>query len=420
MINITKFGLTRGFHLFSLFIALQVALTTVNAQQVTLSGKLIDSDDGEPLPFATIGIEGTSIGVISNTLGDFDFHFESQLASGKLVIRMLGYQDHVQAISELDLNALTTFRMNKMSIQLKEVVIVDSLTGGEILKIALERVTQNYPSEPYTMDGFYRDLKIVDEKYVSLLEAAFNIYDKDYSVPRNPLKLRERVGLIEVRKSLNYEAQYREYFDQYNQLEEMLLQNNIKYHDFTQEQAFYDNIIRRDIVGMGDNAFYELSLKGDYDYSLTVFVDAETYGIQKLIFHHGDMKQSLQEISRSGKRIEKIMRIEKEIEFTKYRGKLFLKYMKVTTFNNWTYRDSDELLAQTQLQQFLVINKVDTQNPEWITTGKKMKKYGLEFQDLPYNKVFWDNYNLLKDTPLDKQIVKDLERYGTLNEQFQY
>jgi hypothetical protein len=416
-LNITKnYRLVTLLYLLALFTAFQ----EVTAQQVTLSGKLIDSEDGEPLPFATIGIEGTSIGVISNTQGAFDFHFDSQLLSGRLVIRTLGYQDHIQSISELNLDQITTFQMEKISIQLEEIVFVDSLTGGDILKIALERVTSNYPSEPYTMDGFYRDLKIVDNTYVSLLEAACNIYDKDYAVPRNPLKLRERVGLVEVRKSLNYEAQYLEYFDHYNQLEEMLLQNNIKYRDFSDKKAFYDNIIRRDAVGMGEKSFYELSLTGDNDYSLTVFIDAETYGIQKMLFHRGDMTRPLQEIIRSGKRTERIMRIEKEIEFKEFNGKLFLKYMKVTTFYSWRSRVSDEIVAQTQLQQFLVINKVDTQDPEWIPTSKKMKKYGLQFQDLPYNKSFWDNYNLLKDTPLDKQIVKDLERYGTLNEQFQY
>ncbi len=380
----------------------------------------MDSEDREALPYASIGIERTSIGTISNTIGEFDFHFDETHVGGNLVIRMLGYQDYVQPISSLNLGEIVTFNLEKKAIQLKEVVIIDSLSGGDILKIALERVDANYPSEPYTMDGFYRDLKIVDNKYVSLLEAAFNIYDKDYTEPRNPLKLRERVGLIEVRKSLNYEAQYREFFDQYNQLEEMLLQNNIKYRAFTNEPAFYSNIIRKDIVGMGERSFYELNLQGDFDYFLTLFIDAETYGIQKLVYHYGDMKQPLQEIARSGKRTEKIMRIEKEIEFSEFEGTLFLKYMKVTTISNWVDRITNELIAQTQLQQFLVINRIDTKNPEWISSAEKMKKYGLQFQDLPYNEKFWDNYNLLKDTPLDKQIVKDLEKYGTLNEQFKY
>ena len=48
-----------------------------------------------------------------------------------------------------------------------------------------------------------------------------------------------------------------------------------------------------------------------------------------------------------------------------------------------------------------------------------MKRYGLQYQDMPYNKKFWDNYNVIKDTPLDKEIMKDLEKYGDLNSQFE-
>jgi hypothetical protein len=402
-----------------LTICLLSVIAAAYGQQSVISGKVIDEDDEEPLPFATIGVEGTTRGVISNTIGEFDLHYDQSTGSESMVIQMLGYEDYRVPISSLG-QGVNIFRLKKMAIQLKEVIIVDSLTGGEIMQIALERIEYNYPSTPYNMEGFYRDLKKVDDQYVSLLEAAFNIYDKDYTEPRNPSKLRERVGLVEVRKSLNYEAQFREYFDHYNQLEEMLLQNNIKYRTFPSETIFFENIVRSDIVGMGSRSLYKLEIQGDHDYTLTLFVDSETYGIQRLVYQYGDMVWPLQEISRSGKRTEKVMRIEKEIEFTNYEGKLYLKYMRVITNTHWTIRDSDEKIAETQLEQFLVINNIDTKNPEWITSGKKMKKYGLQFQDLPYNDDFWDSYNLLKDTPLDEQIVKDLEKYGDLNEQFQY
>jgi hypothetical protein len=43
----------------------------------------------------------------------------------------------------------------------------------------------------------------------------------------------------------------------------------------------------------------------------------------------------------------------------------------------------------------------------------------LQYQDLPYNKAFWDNYNVIKDTPLDKKILEDLEKGGPLQKQFE-
>jgi hypothetical protein len=48
-----------------------------------------------------------------------------------------------------------------------------------------------------------------------------------------------------------------------------------------------------------------------------------------------------------------------------------------------------------------------------------MRNYGLQFQDRPYNKDFWDNYNVIKETPLDQQILQDLEKHAPLKAQFE-
>lgn len=386
---------------------------------ITISGVVTDIEDQTPLPFASIGLKGTSLGTITNTQGEFDFHIPDSRKDGILVISMLGYKDFSRSVKNLDPVNLNNFSLSKEATMLREVVILDSLTGGEILQIALNSIEKNYPMKPYSMDGFYRDLKKVDGIYISILEAALNIYDKDYSSPRNPLKLRERVSLVEVRKSLNYEFEYNKYFDQYNLLEELLLENNIKYRSFTDNPLFFRNISREGINIMGGRTLYELNLRGDNGYFLILFIDTETYGIHKMIYRNGDGTTALQEINRSGKRVEKIMKMEKVIEFKEFDGKLYLKYLKVKTFYDWVNRKTGKLEAKTELDQMLLINQVKITNLQWISTGKKMKRYGLQYQDLPYNKAFWDRYNVIKDTPLDQKIMKDLEKYGNLNAQFQ-
>jgi hypothetical protein len=37
---------------------------------------------------------------------------------------------------------------------------------------------------------------------------------------------------------------------------------------------------------------------------------------------------------------------------------------------------------------------------------------------LSYNKEFWDNYNVIKQTPLDKKVIDDLEAVAPLEDQF--
>lgn len=404
-----------------LFLYFFILANTLFAQVsfITISGRVTDIEDQTPLPFASIGLKGTSLGTITNTQGEFDFHIPAGLKDGTMVISMLGYKDLAESVQNLDPDNLNSFNLSKEATMLREVVILDSLAGGEILQIALNSIEKNYPMKPYSMDGFYRDLKKVNGKYISVLEAAVNIYDKDYSSPRNPFKLRERVSLVEVRKSLNYEFEFNKYFDQYNLLEELLLENNVKYRSFTDNPLFFQNISREGKNSMGGRTLYELKLSGDHGYFLHLFIDTETYGIHKMIYRYGDGTIALQEINRSGKRVEKIMKMEKVIEFKEFEGKLYLKYLKVKTFYDWVNRNTGKLEAKTELDQMLLINQVKITNLQWISTGKKMKRYGLQYQDLPYNKVFWDRYNVIKDTPLDQEIVKDLEKYGDLNAQFQ-
>ena len=404
-----------------LFLYFFILANTLFAQDsfITISGRVTDIEDQTPLPFASIGLKGTSLGTITNTQGEFDFHIPAGLKDGTMVISMLGYKDLAESVQNLDPDNLNSFNLSKEATMLREVVILDSLAGGEILQIALNSIEKNYPMKPYSMDGFYRDLKKVNGKYISVLEAAVNIYDKDYSSPRNPFKLRERVSLVEVRKSLNYEFEFNKYFDQYNLLEELLLENNVKYRSFTDNPLFFQNITREGKNSMGGRTLYELKLRGDHGYFLHLFIDTETYGIHKMIYRYGDGTIALQEINRSGKRVEKIMKMEKVIEFKEFEGKLYLKYLKVKTFYDWVNRNTGKLEAKTELDQMLLINQVKITNLQWISTGKKMKRYGLQYQDLPYNKVFWDRYNVIKDTPLDQEIVKDLEKYVDLNAQFQ-
>ena len=408
----------RNVILVLLGIILFVPVTRSQERYTTISARVVDEETGEPLTFASVGLSNTSLGTITNSQGEFDFHIPVTQVNNDLVISMLGYASYSQPVRDVTRGEAITIELQRNVTMLEEVIILASLTGGDILQIALSRIDDNYPISPYSMEGFYRDVKKVGDEYVSMLEAALVIYDKDYSAPRNPLKLRERVGLIEVRKSLNYEFAFKRYFDQYNLLEELLLENNIKYRSFTSEPAFYDNLSRDSVVHVNGQRYFRLTLTGDNDYYLEVFVDTENYGIHKLVYHYGLGDIAIQEINRPGQRVERMVRQEKTMDFSEYRGKLFLKYLKVKTVYQW-FDKNGKMEATTELSQELLINKVIVDNPEWVNSSQKMKGYGLQYQDEPYDKKFWDNYNVIKDTPLDLEIVRDLEKYGELESQFQ-
>jgi len=114
----------------------------------------------------------------------------------------------------------------------------------------------------------------------------------------------------------------------------------------------------------------------------------------------------------------KFAKVKRTIDFKFIEGKLYLNYLMVTSQVNWYDLNTGDLKFEAELQRQLLINKINPKSKERISLAQKMKGYGLQYQDLPYNKTFWDNYNVIKSTPLDKKIIEDLEREEPLEKQF--
>lgn len=385
----------------------------VMSQGITISATVVDKETSDPLGYASIGLKSIPVGTISNDQGEFDFHIPGEYRNEVMVISMLGYKNFEAPVWSL-LNGHQVLKMEKSPIILDEVVVSDTLTGEDIMDIALSRIEKNYPMQPFVMDGFYRDVKQVGGIYISLLEAAVRINDDDYAEPRNKFKLRERVRLIEVRQSLGYENKFTTYFDQDNLLEDLLLHNNIRYRHFTDGEEVFSRLIREKNSFYDQNETYVISYQGDY--YMKLFIDIDDYAIIHFEFQQGFEDDYL------GKRrnlVSKFAGIKKTMDFRKFEGKMYPSFISITSKINWYDSETKELKFETELSQQLLINKITPNATERIKSTEKMRNYGLQFQDQPYNKAFWDNYNVIKETPLDKKILEDLEKHAPLNQQFE-
>ncbi len=380
------------------------------AQRITISGRIVDKENQEPLSFASIGIQGKPLGTISNLQGEFDFHIDNNLRNDILVVNMLGYKTFEQPVWSLLTDSLV-IRLERANYLLQEVTIKDSLNGGDIMRIALSRMTENYPEQPFIMEGFYRDLKKVADTYISLLEAAVEIYDENYHAPRNKYKLRERVALKQVRRSLGYGSKFTTFFDQGNLLEDLLLHNSIRYRHLPEEDDFLNQLTREKDSYYNHQPVYVITLPKD---GMSLFVDKNTFGI----IHLEDENISDAFVGKKGGMVSKLVKVKRVVDFKSFEGKLFLNYITVNSQINWYDAKTDALKFETELQQQLLINAIEPNTQKKINSRQKMKSYGLQFQDEEYDKNFWDNYNVIKESALDKKIIQDLEREEPLESQF--
>ena len=397
-----------------LFVALMLAASfRSKGQDITVSATVVDKETNEPLGYTSVGLKSVAVGTISNAHGQFDFHMPAEYRNEILVISMLGYKNFEAPVWSLA-GESQIIKMEKSPILLQEIVVSDTLRGQDILEIALSRIEKNYPMQPFLLDGFYRDVKKVGGTHISLLEAAVRIYDENYEEPRNKYKLREAVRLIEVRQSLGYENKFTTYFDQDNLLEDLLLHNNIRYRHFEDGDEVFSKMVREKNSYYNDHETYVISYNEDY--FMKFYIDTQDFSIIHFEFEQGFEDGYL---AKRKDLVSKFAGIKKTVEFRKFQGKMYPSYVSITSKINWYDLATNDLKFETELFQQLLINKVTPNPKERIRSTEKMRNYGLQFQDRPYNKQFWDNYNVIKETPLDQQILKDLEKHAPLKVQFE-
>jgi len=399
--------------ILSLSLAGLLLATAGYCQNLTISAKVLDRETKEPLPFASVGIMGKPIGTITNLQGEFDFHFPVEYRQETFVISMLGYTNYEAPLTELLNRPMMEILVDKSNTVLNTVIVSDSLQGGDILRAAISRIDQNYPNEPFLLEGFYRDVKQVAGTYISVLEAAIRIYDENYKEPRNKSKLRERVSLQEVRRSIGYANRFTTYFDQDNLLEVLLLNNDVRYRLFPKQEIFFSNLRREADSHYNGREIFVVSHSSDFH--LKAFIDKQNFGIIHVEYEN-NIPEDLGRVRGLNHKFESMRRV---VDFKFIEGKFFLNYLTIDYKVNWYDAETDMLKFETALRQELLINKVQAQPEERITVTQKMKGYGLQYQDLPYNKKFWDSYNMIKESPLDQKIIMDLELEGPLEKQFQ-
>lgn len=150
MIEITK-------KLLLCFCIALFTLPLVAQETIRLSGQIIDVKTKEPLAFSTINIAGTTTGAVSNFEGYFEFSFERQDQDDSIIVSMLGYRPVEKAIKDLSDLTNLTIELEESITLLKEVEVNErKLTALDIVNRVIENIPDNYPNEPYLIEGFTR------------------------------------------------------------------------------------------------------------------------------------------------------------------------------------------------------------------------------------------------------------------------
>ena len=167
--------------------------------QTELKGKVVDFQTFMPIESASIYVQNSTVGTVSNVDGKFLLSVPRELASDTLVISSIGYKSFKTLVAEFD-PTMDVFLEEDIA-SLEEVVVAASTrpkTGNDIVIRAIERLERNLPEEPYLQKGFLRHKEKNKKEYKWLIESALTMYDSSYaSGAENNLK----INVDEIRKS---------------------------------------------------------------------------------------------------------------------------------------------------------------------------------------------------------------------------
>jgi hypothetical protein len=393
-----------------------IITTSVAAQDViVVKGKIVDSESNDPLPYATINVIQTAIGTISNQVGEFEFFVPSQFAHDTVTISHVGYKTFKSRVIDAKFHAV--FPLDESPSILKEIIVRSDETKALVEK-AVKAIPVVYSSSPYLMEGFHRSWEKVDfTDSVSypgtLIEAAVTIYDPGYGELKSRKK-EEEVYINEVRKSAinkgwNYSS---------SALNHLLKRNLVKYNA---EPAW--NFLE---------SFLQFPNNLGYDFESETFIDDEPVSVIRTEIPNdrnfpvtariyiANEDQAILRFDVEGRK-ETIdfeigpwhtQQLTETFIFTRSQGIPYLRYAYLHYIIKNLDLKLEKVIRTEEYHRELLVNNIitdDIEEKRKMLLSKRSKTSSLALQSDKHNEAFWKTYNLIKESPLDLEIIEYFE-----------
>ena len=174
-------------------ILLLLAPLAMMAQQVVVSGTVVDQKTGDPLRQVSISVG--RISVVTNEDGGFALKLNEMPSA--VNVSHLGYKTQRLTLKDGETEGLN-IRLVPTTIQLRE-IIVRNEDPRELVNIAIDKIPENYSKVPELLKGFYRETAMKRKHYIYVAEGVEDMY----KTPYNRGTTRDRVAIIKGRRLLS-------------------------------------------------------------------------------------------------------------------------------------------------------------------------------------------------------------------------
>jgi len=392
---------------------LTILLSAEEPIKCEIKGIVIDAETHEPLPFSHISIKNKALGTITNNDGFFVFKYAEENKNDTLIISHIGHENYVHELSMLN-DSVNLIELKPVSIALDEVV-VHAETALSIIKEVVQKIPDNYDTTPYIMTGFYRELIREKQDLHKYAEGVIDVYHK--------IGNKDLIKLIKGRKKENLKAfgvHKRAnptlggpiacfYKDITNYSREFFNDKYFKYYDFSIEG----------MTSINGEPAYIISFDKKPDakkgkYKGIIYVNKLSKAVISINYEYneyGIRKSQPDAVQRGlaklfvGITFESIGSLA-TVNYTEISGKWYLKSVKYNIIDKLT-RKKKVYVYTTEKE--LMISEIKRKNIEKFNNEELLNpKKEFSKQIGEYDEEFWENYNTIIATELQKILIDDI------------
>ena len=423
MLSQTAFQNQR-FTLSKILLALIIVIATQQSlwaqQSIPFKGIVLDKATNKPLPFATVSIHNTGIGVVTSEYGEFLFHIVDYNQDDSVRISFIGYEKVYVDVKSIQADEIYTFHLKEKPIIFREIEVYgkQGIHASKIVERAIKSIPYNYSNKKFQLSGYYRDYirDLNTNEYKNLIEAAVVVEDKgfdtyDYSNTKiNIDQLRYNPKFSSdslLNKAYDGKVKYvpNARIKGSNELALLLLHNpvrnyNRKTFDFVgvfnlffvfNHDFLYESIIKSDGTKIFEIKFdtYRMldpDIKNEYWVDGKIYIREDDYAILKFTYNVNCKLPSYE-----GKFFDL------KLEYKAYSNKYYLNYLSMCNYFEFSSDTSgtNELSAEHlfQYREFYV-NEIDIEKFDRIKKIESIRKdTTLISNEVILEPGFWENYN---------------------------
>jgi len=463
---------------FSIFTYIFLFFAGSAIAQIELKNKILDLSTLMPLENASIYIENTTIGTISNSDGKFLLVVDNEYAKDSLVISSIGYKSFKTPVDEFD--NLFEIYLEEDIASLDEVVLIAESrpkTGNDIVLKAIEKLSENMPDQPYIEKGFLRHKERNRTEFKWLIESAITLYDSSFAsnsgenLKLNVDQVRKSYDLREVDSILIYTSYLKNKNKNLRIKSENLKRDTIKTsslvkaikwndtringletlfrgklnlvrnsgnpkalfgkgvlenHHFELDTILVDNDRKIYKIEIGEGPhFVDLKTSGIYNDGYKakgwIYIYYDTYAIKKIEYQL--IAASDVQKSRSKTLYDTDLGHKLEISYMEYQGKMYPNYVyyetpKLVNVGDKTQRPDEVTKEDRDARFYYTVQEIlfteIILDPEKVSEAVNLKWDPDIFSQKPYDKNFWKNYNTLLENEEEEKLIDDLTQKYSL------